>query len=271
MRRLIVNADDLGLSGAVNDGIFEAHKNGIVGSATCLVTLEGWEDAVARLAVHYALDVGLHLNLTWGRPAHGAALPSLAPKGRFRGKRGLAVALSLGRVSRDELRAEIAAQLQVFTDRLGAPSHVDVHQHLHAFEPVWETLVEVAREAQVPWLRFPAERASGSLVTRWVGRRFRRRNRPPAPTRTTDHFRGIGLAGRLDEDSLLTILRDLPDGLTELMTHPGGPDPSPTHPDRLAGARRGELGALTAASAREAVDAEGIILTTFSAEAARAE
>lgn len=271
MRRLIVNADDLGLSVVVNDGVFAAHTNGIVGSATCLVTLDGWDDAVTRLAEHEALDAGLHVNLTWGRPAHDAPLPTLAPKGHFRGKRGLAVALALGRVATDELRAEIAAQVDRFTARLGAPSHVDVHQHFHAFDRVWQALLEVGREAGLPWLRFPAERPRGGPGIRWIARRFRTRSRPGPPTRTTDHFRGLALAGHLDEDRLLAILRDLPDGLTELMTHPGGSDASPAQPDRITGTRPIERDALSAPRVREALDALDIVLTTFSAEAGRAE
>lgn len=271
MRRLIVNADDLGLSVKVNDGIFRAHAEGIVSAATCLVTLEGWDDAVTRLSEHGDLDAGLHVNLTWGRPAHDAPLPGLAPSGRFRGKRGLAVALALGRVPIDELRAEIDAQVRRFSERLGAPSHVDVHQHFHAFDRVWQATLEVAQASDLPWIRFPADTASSGWGARWIARRFRSRPRPTAPPRTTDHFRGLAFTGRLDEAGLITILKDLPSGLTELMVHPGDADGAPVQADRLAGTRARERNALTAPSVRLALEEAGVTLTTFSAEAARAE
>jgi len=273
MKRLIVNADDLGLSAAANRGIFDAHTRGIVTAATCLVTLEGFEDAVARAADHDDLDLGLHVNLTWGRPACDGAVPHLAPRGRFRGKRGLALALATRRIPRTEIVEEITAQIAAFTQRVGAPpSHVDVHQHFHAFDRVWDALVGCARQAAIPWVRFPAERTDGGGVgIRWIARRFARRDRPRTPPNTTDHFRGLSYPGRLDGPALDRLLESIPDGLTELMVHPGDRESPGPHPDRLAPTRALERDALTSPNARKSLEAAGIELTTFSAEAARAE
>lgn len=268
MKRLIVNADDLGLSTATNAGIFDAHANGIVTAATCLVTLEGFDDAVERAASHPRLDLGVHVNLTWGRPASPDPLPRLAPGGRFRGKRGLALALALGRVPADEIRREIVAQLETFKNRLGTPSHVDVHQHFHAFERVWDAIVDVTRDADVPWLRFPAEPAEGGPAIKWIARRFARRPRPDRPPRTTDHFRGLAWPGRLDADVLDRLIGSVPDGLTELMVHPGAPEPAGAHPDRLSDSRTTERVLLTSDRVRKSLEEAGIRLTTFSAEAA---
>src|SRR5438105_6114679 len=71
-RRLVVNADDFGLSPGVNDGILEAHAAGVVSSVSVLVNAPGWEDAVAALrGGGAALGAGLHLNLTAGEPVSG--------------------------------------------------------------------------------------------------------------------------------------------------------------------------------------------------------
>ncbi len=271
MRRLIVNADDFGLSVAANEGILRAHAEGIVTATTCLVNLEGLEDAASRISQHPDLDVGLHLNLTWGRPTHPTALPTLAPSGRLRGKRGLACALALGRVRTSELAAEMKTQLERFTERFGPPSHLDVHQHFHAFGPVWESTLQLATDSGIPWLRFPADTTAGGLGARWIASRFRNRGRPTAPPKTTDHFRGLSLTGRLDDAALVSLISTLPDGLTELIVHPGDADPTPLHPDRLARTRAPERDALVATSVRQALDVNQVSLTTFRAEADLAE
>lgn len=267
IRKLIVNADDLGLSPAVNDGILAAHSQGVVTAATCLVGLEGWDDAVAKLAGHPDLDPGLHVNLTWGRPVHDAPLPRLAPGGKLRGKRGLAVALWLRRIPEAEIAAEVRAQLARFSDRLGTPTHVDVHQHLHVFPRVWAVVLDAVRDAGVPFLRIPGEEVDGGFLIKRAGRAFLRRPRPTPPPRATDHFRGLALPGRLDEGRLIDVVERLPTGLTELMVHPGEANGDVAHPDRLSDSRPRERAALTSQRVRDALARAGVSLTTFRAEA----
>lgn len=105
-RRLIVNADDLGLSAGVNEAIEECHVHGIVTSASLLVDGAAAEDAAARAREHDRLSVGLHWN-------------------------GDAVDLD----DADAVRAELARQLDRFEELVGAgPSHLDSHHHVHRDE-----------------------------------------------------------------------------------------------------------------------------------------
>lgn len=268
MRRLIVNADDFGLCPDVTDGILAAHRGGIVTATTCLVSFPGLEHAVLAGRSAPELDVGLHLNFTWGAPVCDRPLPRLAPGRRFRGKKGLALALVLGRVPEEEIRLEAEAQLARFTDAFGPPSHVDLHQHVHAAARVWRVVVDVMRAAGVPFLRFPAEPGVRGLAPRVLARAFSRRERPAPPPRCTDHFRGLALTGRLTSQALISLLETLPPGLTELMVHPGGPGTAADIPDRLTASRPGEQRALTAPTVRARLATLGIELTTFAAEAA---
>ena len=74
--RLIINADDFGISRGVNIGIVEAAKAGVVTAASLIVNLPDFADALDRTLSCPALSLGLHLNLTVGRPL--TAAPSLA-------------------------------------------------------------------------------------------------------------------------------------------------------------------------------------------------
>ncbi len=69
-RRLIVNADDFGLTPQVSAGILTAHRHGIVSSTTALVTAAIDDDSIDALR-DSGLGVGLHVNLTLGRPLSG--------------------------------------------------------------------------------------------------------------------------------------------------------------------------------------------------------
>src|ERR1051326_732608 len=89
VRRLVVNADDFGLSPGVTDGILEAHAAGVVSSVSVLVNAPGWEHAVAALRGATSLGVGLHLNLTAGDPLSEGRTLVDAHTGRFHGLAGL--------------------------------------------------------------------------------------------------------------------------------------------------------------------------------------
>lgn len=262
MRRLIVNADDFGFSPSTNAGIRAAHLGGIVTATTCMVNLDGFEDARAVARECPRLDLGLHVNLTWGSPVDDAPLPKLAPAGRFLSKRALALALSFRRIPADELRREIRAQVQRFTRAFGPPSHLDLHQHLHAFRPLREVVVELVREFRIPWLRWPLELPARGMLGRWISRQFRADARP-AGICTTDHFRGLYDTGRWTDHALTHCLSALPVGTTELMMHPGDDDSASPAYDRLAQGRSLERDLLTRDHLRAVLQHGRIHLTNF--------
>jgi hopanoid biosynthesis associated protein HpnK len=245
-RRMIINADDFGLSPAVNRGILEAFGDGVLTSTTMLVNLEHFEDAVAIARRHPDLPVGIHLSLLWGRPVSPPQrVPSLVDRGGcFLPSLGvLARRYFLGRLAPDELRTELGAQVRRFFDAGLTPTHVDTHKHVHCLPGVMAALGAVAAEFGIAKTRLPVEkglprrrrrdnrrapRASArGIAKRRLIRLLCRRHRRILNTyglRTTDHFVGIGYMDCLNSAVIRFILQSAEEGVTELMCHPGYAD-----------------------------------------------
>jgi hopanoid biosynthesis associated protein HpnK len=277
IRQLVVNADDFGISRGVNRGIVEAHRAGLVTSASLMPNLPSAEDALTRAAICPDLGLGLHLTLTAGRPlCPPDRVPTLVDAdGRFPVLGTLLARLSLGRVHGDDLRRELTAQVEWALRRGIRPDHVDSHHHVHVHPRVAPTVIALAREHGVTWIRCPVERGPSpallklppkdaartvaistfGVITRVLVKR--------AGLRTARHFRGIGLGMGFGEERLLAVLGGLPPGLTELMTHPGYLDDELAWHTDFAEGRDRELSALTTLAAREAVRRRRIRLTSF--------
>ena len=239
MLKLIVNADDFGLSEKVNEGIRLAHLNGILTSASLMANGAAFEHAVTICQSVPSLDVGIHLTLIEERPLlNPSAVPSLVdPTGRF--PRHATVFIRqyfLGRFSLQEIHAEMDAQIRKVLSRGIRISHLDSHQHIHLLPQILKIVVSLAREYQIPYIRLPCEKLDGymqqgrgaaSRVMQLLGLRFfcywagRQ-----VPILRTDHFAGFFFGGRLDRQNLRQVIEHLPpDGLCELMCHPGLDDP----------------------------------------------
>lgn len=245
-RLLIVNADDLGRTSGINAGIFEAHREGIVSSATLMVGAPAAEEAAAALPDHPELGVGLHVTLTGGVPIlPPGRVPSLVDgDGRLpRRPDGLAGA------DPGEVVAEVRSQLAHFRELTGRlPTHLDSHHHSHRLPVVLEALVDVAREHLLP-----VRNASPA-----VERRLRE-----ADLATTDAFveRFFGEEARLG--TLLAILGGAGEGSTEVMCHPGHPDEALGAESTYAAERERELEVLTDPAARAALVELGLGLGHF--------
>ncbi len=223
MIRLIVNADDFGFTRDVNEGIVEAHRNGILTATTLMANGAAFDHAVALARETPSLDVGCHLVLVdrWSM-------------------KDLAWALSQGE---QRIFETFATQVRKIVDAGIQPTHLDTHKHAHLLPSVWKAVVRVARESGIAWVRRP-------LVSR--GRSSRN-------VRTTDHFTGFRATGRLDREALIAELERLPEGLTEFMCHPGklGPELSAAR-TRLKESRAIELAALTSSEVRDVIARRGI-------------
>jgi chitin disaccharide deacetylase len=241
-RRLIVNADDWGLSRGVSEGILAAHRHGIVSSTTVLATADLDREQVARLR-DSGLGVGLHVNLTLGAPlTRGRSLVDGA--GRFVRDARRAAA----RVSAADVRAEVQAQVERFESALKRrPTHLDSHHHVGLHPPVRDVVLEVARELDV------AVRSQNAEI------RGRVRS---ARLRTPDHFFGeSGPDAYWSADRTVRHLRELPAGVSEFMCHPGWVDAELAY-SRYGRQRETEMIGLGAA-ARATAAALGIALCTF--------
>jgi hypothetical protein len=242
-RRLIVNADDWGLSRGVSDGILAAHRHGIVSSTTVLVTGALDREQVARLR-DSGLGVGLHVNLTLGQPlTRGRSL--VDGDGRFvRDARRAAV-----RVSAADARAEVQAQVERFQSALKRPpTHLDSHHHVGLHPPVRDVVLEVAHALGVAVRSQNAEARSRARSAR---------------LRTPDHFFGeSGPDAYWSPDRTVRHLRELPGGVSEFMCHPGWVDAELAY-SRYGRQRETEMVGLGSAAARAAAAALGITLCTF--------
>jgi predicted glycoside hydrolase/deacetylase ChbG (UPF0249 family) len=271
MIRLIVNADDLG-SGPLRDrGIFAAFQRGIVSSASLLANGAGFS-AAAREVRACRLPVGVHLNLSQGRPLTGA-IPGLTDAaGNFPGKAVLRALLLAGNCDRMALRRELLAQIAHVRAAGLTPDHLDTHQHCLLFPSLTGLIAEVAEVCGIRALRLPqpAEPA-GSDPAGAVGRELALYRRLAPAARQVLHAAGVwlpqGLWGmpllnRLDAATLAATLAAIPEGTWELMTHPGYPDPH----DPFGGPQRAaELAALTDPESGRLLRARGIELTSFGA------
>ena len=257
-----MNADDFGLSAGVNRGILEAHSAGVVSSVSVLVNLPAWEDAAPRLgAAGPGLGVGLHLNLTAGKPlSHGGTLCD--PRtGGFHPLTALVVRALAGRIDPADVAAECAAQVARLRGAGVAITHLDSHRHVHVLPGVWRAAVETARRQGVPVVRVPLESLGANprnwpaLVKKVALAAAWRVASPgvPAP-RSADRFFGISLQGGAEFlPRLLALLDRLEPGTTELVVHPGYPDGDLADWDRYVAPRAAELAALTAPVVRERI------------------
>src|SRR5205823_3720263 len=163
LRQLVVNADDLGLTAGVNDGIFDAHDMGILTSASLFANAPATADAVRRARARSSLGVGAHLTLVDGTPTLPArSIPTLVTgDGRFRASwRPFIVACLQGRVSLGEVERELTAQIEQIRAMGISPTHLDAHKHVHLYPPVFAIVARLAARFGIPVVRVPYERGS---------------------------------------------------------------------------------------------------------------
>ncbi len=266
MKQLIVNADDFGFTTDVNAGIIEAHQRGVLTATTLMANGNAFADAVRLGLENPGLNVGCHLVLIGGR--------SLVDRNR---DFPLSVGQLLDALTRrtlrpyDELRLQVAKILESGI----RPTHLDTHKHTHLFPPVLDAVAEIAEEFGIHWVRRPFDLPITPEGTPWTRRLVSRcmhllegrfyRVLSAHGCRTTDHFAGFQMTGRFAASDVVALIKLLPDGLTEFMTHPGhcGAELEAA-PTRLKGSREEELAALTAPEVRAALQTAGVQLTRFS-------
>ena len=278
MRRLIVNADDFGLHAAVNRGILAAHTEGIVSSTSLMAGGAALDDAVRIAKQCPQLGVGVHLTLVGARPVLPVAEVSslLDEAGDFYGSYPLFIKRFLrGKIRLAEVERELAAQIDRVRMAGIQPSHLDSHQHLHVLPGIGGLVLDLARRFSIRAIRIPAEPvafigATPATVGRLVGRggltmlaNLFRQHAAAAGIRTSDHFYGMLAGGQLTEPAILAILRRLPPGDSELMTHPGFADESLADAFRWDYQWDAERQALTAPAVRALLAERQIRLISF--------
>ena len=236
-RRLIVNADDFGRSQSINQAVIRAHQEGILTTASLMVNEPGCAEAVAFARENPRLGVGLHLSLLCGRSALApASIPGLVNvHGEFDDHPaavGFRYFIRPG--LREQLRAEIRAQLLRFRETGLALDHVNGHLHLHLHPTVFRLLLAEAAEFGIQRLRLTRDpfwlnarlapgrwgyRLSHAVIYTVLSRRARAELRRRGIRHTARVF-GLLQNARVDETYLLRLLPRLPAGDSELYSHP---------------------------------------------------
>lgn len=290
MRRLIVNADDFGLTPGVNRAIAESHTRGVVTSATLMAGGAALADAVGLAANLSNLSVGCHVVLVDGRPLlPPERLPSLllAEHGtQFAPTLGGFLQRALaGRFNQDEIEAEATAQFQKLQSLGISISHFDTHKHTHIFPSVLRPLLRAARSCGIRAVRnpfvppralaFEELRARPKLWTRYWQLRALRRFLPEFHRLvaehglvTTDGCVGIMETGFLDAELLVAMVgavaSGLPEGTWEMVCHPGYNDADLGNVcTRLRASRALELSVLTSPEARDLLAKSGVTVVSY--------
>ena len=238
MPRLIVNADDFGLTSGVNQAILELHKAGVLTSATLMAKAGATSEAIAMARATPQLGVGCHVVLVDGDPVlPQSEIPTLIdPKtGRFPATLGAFLTrLFTRRLRPAEIEAEAAAQIALLQNSGVRATHIDTHKHTHMFPPVLRPVLRAARAAGIRAVRNPFEpewavqatpRASAVRIAEVFALRrltpYFRRLITGENFLTTDGTIAVAGTGILDSVAVRSLLHQLPEGTWELVTHPG--------------------------------------------------
>jgi predicted glycoside hydrolase/deacetylase ChbG (UPF0249 family) len=277
-KRLIVNADDYGRTAGVVEGILRAHQRGIVTSTTAMMNMPGIEDALRRAQSYPELGLGVHLVFSAWRPLlPPEQIPSLVDAdGTFLSQKALWARPEA--IQRDELRAELTAQVERFQALTGrVPDHLDCHHHVHSHPLFFAVYVELAAQWGLPIRApFPPEEAlsqAAATVPLIAGlplsevRDMIRQDRELMQAngvRHPAHFVG-GFYGEeaVTLGNLLAILESLREGTTELMCHPGLADEQLLAESIYGRPREKELELLCHPRVRDRIDELGIELVNF--------
>ncbi|MBO1580209.1 chitin disaccharide deacetylase [Bacillus sp. XF8] len=201
MIRLIVNADDFGLTEGTNYGIIEGHVKGIVNSTTMMMNMPGTEHAVLLAKEYKSLGVGVHLVLTAGKPLL-TDVPSLVSKDGFFHKQST---VREGNINPTDVEREWTAQIEKFLSSGLTPTHLDSHHHVHSLPILHDVLERLAEKYNVPIRRCEQERAV----------------RPFSDVFYSDFY-----SDGVQEDYFVKLKERVQDGKTvEVMAHPAYIDP----------------------------------------------
>ena len=243
-RLLIVNADDCNLTPGVTKAILDCYDTGILTSTTFMVNLPVEPSTVRNLLRRKNLGIGIHLNVTLGQPVSQSVKvrPLLGLDGKF--KRGQTLFES--KASDPFCRAlvfEYQNQIHRFRKIFGRlPTHLDTHHQMHDHPVFFEAFSKVAAKNKLPV----------------------RRSHPKNLGRTTDFFFGnLTVEGYWRKGPLETILKNLPQGTSEIMCHPGKNDKDLRAISSFTTGREAEYKLFKSPALKDFVLRQGITLTHY--------
>ncbi|MGM9583037.1 MAG: ChbG/HpnK family deacetylase [Phascolarctobacterium sp.] len=237
LKRLIVNADDFGLHTLINQGIIKGHREGFITSTSIMPSANAYEEAVALAKENPQLGIGIHLTLVGG-------VKSVLPKSKVSSlvdAQGLflpdyvafAKRLYTGGVKASELEAELRAQIEKALASGLNITHIDSHQHTHVLPGINGLVRKLCNEYNIKRERIPKE---GYTFTGGFQAGFGRKigraglsfcadlaaiSANSSGIKHPDYFFGMLAGGHLTAELVGNIIRQLPEGVSEIMTHPG--------------------------------------------------
>jgi predicted glycoside hydrolase/deacetylase ChbG (UPF0249 family) len=236
IRKIIINADDFGLCEGVNQGIVKAHTEGVLTSTTLMTNMPCAEAAVVLAKSLPSLGVGIHLNLTNGRPLTKdrctGHLCTAAGQFAFNPYQ-LCLRSALSAKIREAIRMELQSQIQWTLDQGIKPTHLDSHKHIHCFPVLFKIVCELAKRFGISTIRWPLEKQKfyhdnwpgpdkkgvfRSRIIRCLAQFNARQN--SSYFKTTE-FLGIAHTGRIDSAFFMAAARYNKAPIIEIMTHPG--------------------------------------------------
>jgi len=292
VRKLIVNADDLGLTTGVNRGILESHNAGIVSSTTLMANGPAFDDAVAAALSAANLSVGCHVVLVDGTPVSPPeavdtllAIRSAEPGKFYSSLSAFAARAMLGGFDGDQLVAEVTAQIRKIQAAGLQVTHLDSHKHAHIFPDILVALLRAARICGVPAIRNPIVPVKAISARQFKGKRelwkrygqvrvlhtfsgqFRQRTKR-AGMLTPDGVLGVIETGSTEKSGYGSLLREtlasLPGGTWELVCHPGYNDPDlRAAGTRLLASRDEERRMLTSPELRQFIEEQQIAVIGY--------
>ena len=282
MLRLIVNADDFGLTSGVNRAISQANREGIVTSATVMANSRAFQQAVDVAKQQPGLHTGCHVVLIDSEPLSRNAPTLTHGTPRFHSSlKDFAIMAVRNKFSAEEIQEEAEAQICKIQSTGLNVTHVDSHKHTHMFPNVLRPVLRAAKACGVRAVRNPFEprrcwprslfsrgtdmwlRSVGVTCFSIFGQAFRRAVQEEGML-TTDGTVGIVATGKLDSKILVSILEALPEGTWELVCHPGYADADlAAAGTRLTGSREIELEALTSPGVKSLISRRKIALISY--------
>ncbi len=286
MRRLIINADDFGLTSGVNRGILESHRNGVVTSSTLMACGARFDQAVELARQAPRLSVGCHVVLVDGSPTLSAdqvsslTVATGSPPPFRESLISFACLAAAGRLDQGQIEQEVVAQIQKLQAVGITVSHLDSHKHTHMFPVVLRGMLRAAKDCGVRAIRNPFEPLVFARVGGWkrqfqlrILQRYRagfREELSRAGMVTPDGCVGIAATGGLTLEAFQALIEKLPEGTWEFVSHPGYVDLELGEVrTRLRASREKELAILTSEAAKESLQRAQIELISYRDLAAR--
>jgi predicted glycoside hydrolase/deacetylase ChbG (UPF0249 family) len=283
VRRLIINADDIGLTTGINRAILKAHLEGVVTSTTLMANAPGFDQAVTMVESAPKLGVGCHVVLLDGASLLSPSQVHTLMGGRertafYRSSGAFARRVVTGAINPAQIELEAAAQIRSLQAAGISVTHLDTHKHTHILPQVLRALLRAAKICGIRKMRNPFEplRLSGLFRQPGLWKRsiefqtlstFARSFSDmvkKAGMVTTDGTIGMVATGSWNQKLFQSLIESLADGTWELVCHPGYNDSELQRlPTRLQKSRENELAILTASGTRELLERNRVELISY--------